>query len=161
MSTNESVLNELLRHEEELQFAHFTNENALELGLALLGEARARPKPVTIDISRNGQQLFHFAMQGTSADNDQWIRRKNNVVNRFGHSSLYLGTYLQQAGQTIEEKYLISSHEFAAHGGAFPLIIKGVGVVGTITVSGLPQKEDHELVVTTIRQFLAQKEHQG
>lgn len=161
MSEYEALLKELLRQEEELQFTQFTNENALELGLALLREGRTRARPVTIDITRNGQQLFHFAMQGTSADNDQWIRRKNNVVNRFGHSSLYLGTYLQQAGQTIEEKYLISSHEFTAHGGAFPLIIKGVGVVGTITVSGLPQKEDHELVVTTIRQFLAQKEHQG
>jgi uncharacterized protein (UPF0303 family) len=50
---------------------------------------------------------------------------------------------------------LISSSEFAAHGGAFPLIIRGVGVIGTITVSGLPQEEDHELVVTTLRKFLA------
>lgn len=161
MSEYDALLNELLQHEEELQFTHFTNETALELGLALLREARTRTKPVTIDIARNGQQLFHYAMQGTSADNDEWIRRKNHVVNRFGHSSLYMGTYLKQAGQTMEEKYLISSREFAAHGGAFPLIIKGVGVVGTITVSGLPQKEDHELVVTTLRQFLAQKEQQG
>jgi uncharacterized protein (UPF0303 family) len=77
------------------------------------------------------------------------------VVNRFGHSSFYMGISLKSKGQTIEEKYLIPSSEFAAHGGAFPLIIRGVGVVGTITVSGLPQEEDHELVVTTLRKFLA------
>jgi uncharacterized protein (UPF0303 family) len=66
-----------------------------------------------------------------------------------------MGIALQNAGQTMEEKYLLPSGEYAAHGGAFPLIIRDVGVVGTITVSGLPQQEDHELVVTTLRQFLA------
>ena len=70
-----------------------------------------------------------------------------------------MGISLKSKGQTIEEKYLISSSEFAAHGGAFPLIIRDVGVVGTITVSGLPQEEDHELVVTTLRAFLAGKTH--
>ena len=91
----------------------------------------------------------------STIDDGKWIKRKNNVVNRFGHSSYYMGISLQSMGQTIEDKYLISSRDYAAHGGAFPLIIKDVGVVGTITVSGLPQQEDHELVVTTLRQFLA------
>jgi len=59
-------------------------------------------------------------MPGTASDNGEWIRRKNNVVNRFGHSSYYMGIYLKNAGQTMEEKYLISSHDYAAHGGAFP-----------------------------------------
>ena len=128
---------------------------AFAVGTALLEAAKSKGKAVTIDIARNGQQLFHFAMGGTSRDNDVWIQRKNNVVNRFGHSSFYMGVSLQSKGQTIEEKYLISSSEYAAHGGAFPLIIQGVGVVGTITVSGLPQQEDHELVVTTLKKFLA------
>jgi uncharacterized protein (UPF0303 family) len=77
------------------------------------------------------------------------------VVNRFGHSSYYTGISLKNADQTIEGKYLLPESEYAAHGGAFPLIIKGVGVVGTITVSGLPQQEDHELVVSTLKRFLA------
>jgi uncharacterized protein (UPF0303 family) len=76
------------------------------------------------------------------------------VVNRFGHSSYFVGISLKNVGQTIEEKYLLPESDFAAHGGAFPLIIRGVGVVGSITVSGLPQQEDHELVVTTLKQFL-------
>ena len=52
---------------------------------------------------------------------------------------------------------MISSSEYAAHGGEFPLIIQDVGVVGTITVSGLPQEEDHELVVTTLKKFLLEE----
>jgi len=154
MSADDDLLQELLRQEEELQFTSFTNETAMELGLALLSEARTRSQPVTIDISRHGQQLFHFAMTGTSADNDHWIRRKNNVVARFGHSSYYMGRQLQSMGQSMEEKYLLSSQEYAAHGGAFPLIARGVGVIGAITISGLPQAEDHEVVVTTLRRFL-------
>ena len=150
------LLKELLQEEEEIQFSSFSNDMAFAVGTALLEAARSTGKGVTIDITRNGQQLFHFAMQGTSGDNDRWVQRKNNVVNRFGHSSFYMGISLKSKGQTIEEKYLISSSEFAAHGGAFPLIIKGVGVVGTISVSGLPQEEDHELVVTTLRKFLAE-----
>ncbi len=155
MNEYEEVLTELRQQEEEIQFTSFTNDTALAVGMALLQEARKRGKPVTIDITRSGQQLFHFAMAGTSIDNGEWIKRKNNVVKRFGHSSYYMGISLQNAGQTIEEKYLISSSDYAAHGGAFPLIIRDVGIVGTITVSGLPQQEDHELVVTTLKQFLA------
>ena len=148
------LLKELLKQEEEIQFSSFSNDTAFAVGIALLEAAKSKGKPVTIDITRNGQQLFHVAMQGTSLDNDVWIKRKNNVVNRFGHSSFYMGISLESKGQTIEEKYLIPSSEYAAHGGAFPLFIQGVGVVGTITVSGLPQQEDHELVVTTLKQFL-------
>src|SRR5712692_7322581 len=148
MNEYEEVLTELKQQEEEIQFTSFSNDTALAVGMALLQEARKRGKPVTIDITRSGQQLFHFAMAGTSIDNGE-------VIKRFGHSSYYMGISLQNAGQTIEEKYLISSSDYAAHGGAFPLIIRDVGVVGTITVSGLPQQEDHELVVTTLKQFLA------
>ena len=155
MNQYEAVIEELRQQEEEIQFTSFTNDTALAIGMALLQEARKRSNPVVIDITRSGQQLFHFAMAGTTSDNGEWIKRKNNVANRFGHSSYYMGLSLQNEGQTMEEKYLIPSSDYAAHGGAFPLIIRNVGVVGTITVSGLPQQEDHELVVTTLKQFLA------
>src|SRR5215467_1656606 len=153
------LLKELLQQEEDIQFKSFDNNMAFVVGLALLDAARNKGKGVTIDIARNGQQLFHYAMPGTSRDNDDWVQRKNNVVDRFGHSSYYMGISLKSKGQTIEEKYLISSSDFAAHGGAFPLIIRGVGAVGTITVSGLPQEEDHELVVTTLRKYLTDETH--
>jgi uncharacterized protein (UPF0303 family) len=155
MTEYEDTLKELRQQEEEIQFASFTHDTALAVGMALLQEARKRGKAVAIDITRSGQQLFHFAMAGTTVDNGEWIKRKNNVVNRFGHSSYYVGISLKNAGQTMEEKYLVSSSDYAAHGGAFPLIIRNVGIVGTITVSGLPQQEDHDLVVTTLKEFLA------
>lgn len=156
MNEYEAKLSELRQQEEDIQFTSFSNDTALAVGMALLQEARKQGKAVAIDITRSGLQLFHFAMEGTAVDNGEWIKRKNNVVYRFGHSSFYVGISLLNAGKTMEEKYLLSSSDYAAHGGAFPLIIKGVGVVGTITVSGLPQQEDHELVVNTLKQFLTQ-----
>lgn len=155
--TDASLPAELLEQEQTLQFDHFTNEDALAIGLELIAEAQNRGASVTVDITRSGQRLFHFAMSGTAPDNAEWIRRKNNVVQRFGHSSYYIGTLLKQSDLTMEQKYLISSHEFAAHGGAFPIIIRNVGVVGTITVSGLPQREDHALVVYVLTQALTRQ----
>jgi uncharacterized protein (UPF0303 family) len=151
---NQQQLQLLLQQESELQFAEFTNDTAVALGLMLVEAARARRCSVTVDVCRNGQQLFHCALPGTSADNDDWIKRKNNVVNRYGHSSLYVGTQFRAKGAAFEESSRLDPGLYAAHGGAFPIIIRNVGVVGTVTVSGLPQFEDHELVVEVLREFL-------
>ena len=43
---------------------------------------------------------------------------------------------------------------FAAHGGSFPITVRDVGVIGTVTVSGLPQAQDHALVVEALQTFL-------
>lgn len=147
-------LEELLKQEETLQFTEFTNDTAYRLGQLLVEMARQDKLGVTIDIIRHGQQLFHAALPGTSVDNDEWIKRKVRVVNRFGHSSFYMGTRYKSQNSTIQEKALLDPAEYAAHGGCFPVIIQNVGVVGTITVSGLPQEEDHKLVVRAITHFL-------
>jgi uncharacterized protein (UPF0303 family) len=143
--------------EEELQFESFSNADALELGLAIVERARERSLAITVDICRAGQQLFHYAFSGTSADNDQWVARKNRVVGRFDHASLLVGFKLAKEGLSIEEKFYVSSLEYSPFGGAFPIILKGTGVVGTATVSGLAQEDDHALVVESLRAFLRKK----
>jgi uncharacterized protein (UPF0303 family) len=155
MENFERLLAELLAQEEELQFRQFQNDDALLLGMRLVNRAQADGKSVTVDICRNGQQLFHCALPGTSADNDAWIRRKNNVVNRYGHSSFYVGTQFRAKNTTFDQSSRLDIDQYAAHGGAFPVIVRNVGVVGTVTVSGLPQEEDHRLVVEVLREFLA------
>ena len=112
---------------------------------------------MTIAIERGEQRLFHHALEGTSADNDAWIARKNRVVRRFGHSTLLLRARAEAAGRVFEEQMLLDPREFAAHGGAFPLRVRGVGVVGTVTVSGLPQVDDHRLVVRALRAFVQRR----
>jgi uncharacterized protein (UPF0303 family) len=149
------ILQQLLQEEIELQFTKFNEDIAWKIGCLLVEQGRREGLAVTIDITRGDHQLFHSSLSGTSPDNDEWIKRKIRLVYRFGHSSYYMGQLLKSKGKTIEEAYLISESQFAPHGGCFPVIVKETGVVGTITVSGLPQEEDHKLVVQAIRNYLA------
>lgn len=153
MEATEETLAALLREEETIQFSEFSNETAWRIGSRLVELATQGDLGVTIDICRNGQQLFHCALAGTAPDNDEWIKRKNRVVNRYSHSSLYVGMRYRSQGTTFEEKSRLDPDEYAAHGGAFPIIIAHVGVVGTVTVSGLAQEDDHALVISALREF--------
>jgi uncharacterized protein (UPF0303 family) len=153
----EDVLKQLLQEEQELQFTKFNETTAWQIGSQLVEQGIQENLTITIDITRGQHQLFHASLPGTSADNDEWVKRKVRLVNRFGHSSFYMGQMLKHKGKTIEQSYLISESEFAPHGGCFPIIVKGTGMVGTITVSGLPQEDDHKLVVETIRAFIAKE----
>jgi uncharacterized protein (UPF0303 family) len=154
----DDVLNQLLQLEQELQFVKFNEAIAWQIGSQLVEHGREEKLPITIDIMRGTHQLFHASLPGTSADNDEWVKRKVRLVYRFGHSSFYMGQLLKSNGKRIEEAYLISENDYAPHGGCFPVIVKGTGVVGTLTVSGLPQEEDHKLVVQAIRNYLAQEQ---
>ncbi len=140
----------IARQEALLRFAHFDEESAWRLGSRLREMARARELPIVIDIRRFGQPLFYSALAGTSPDNAEWARRKANAVARFHRSSYAVGLELQLKNTSLLEKFGLTLTEFAAHGGGFPLAVEGAGVVGSVTVSGLPQRDDHELVVEAI-----------
>lgn len=141
--------------ERTLVFHSFSNDDAWALGSILVELARERMLAVTVDITRGEQQLFHAALPGTSAHNDAWIARKTRTVREFGVSSLLAGQRAKLAGNTFEEAPWIDPLRYAGHGGCFPITVAGVGVVGTITVSGLPQLDDHALAVEAVTSFLA------
>jgi uncharacterized protein (UPF0303 family) len=145
---------DLAAEEADLQFTSFTNDDAWELGTAMAEFARRQAAPVAIDISRNHHRLFHVALAGATPDNDAWIERKTRVVNRFGHSSLYMRQAAVERGTTFEEQFGLDPLRYAAHGGAFPVAVRSVGQVGVVVVSGLPQLEDHRLVVAALRAHL-------
>ncbi|MDQ1727861.1 MAG: hypothetical protein QOK14_1906 [Frankiaceae bacterium] len=147
-------LDELLAQEARLQFASFDHDTAWRLGGALVEAARARGVNVTVDIRIGDQQVFHAAMAGTTADNDDWIARKIRVVRRFGHSSYYVGRSYTDRGADFADQPHLEPALYAAHGGCFPVLVRGAGAIGTITVSGLPQAVDHELLVTTLEALL-------
>src|ERR1700744_5182589 len=88
--------------ERTLVFARFDNTDAWRLGSAMVAAAIERNLPVTIDIRRHGQQLFPAALPGTTAENDSWIERKVNVVNRFAAASYLVGQRLQARGATLD-----------------------------------------------------------
>jgi uncharacterized protein (UPF0303 family) len=155
MANERIPLHTLAAEEEELQFSSFTADDAWALGSALVARARQEALPVAVDITRNRHQLFHAALPGATPDNDSWIRRKTRVVNRFGHSSLHVRESSLARGTTFEDEFGLDPARFAAHGGAFPVLIRSVGPVGVVVVSGLPQVEDHRMVVDALRGHLA------
>jgi uncharacterized protein (UPF0303 family) len=144
----------LSAEEEELQFSTFTNDDAWELGSALVAAARAQRAPVAIDVRRSGHQLFKAVLPGATPDNDSWIERKARVAQRFGHSSLYVGQRSREAGTTFEAEFALDPQQYAAHGGAVPVVVRSVGPVGVVVVSGLPQVADHLMVVAAMRAHL-------
>src|SRR3954453_17317309 len=137
---------ELAAEEQELQFNSFTNDDAWDLGCALVAAARERAAPVVVDVTRNGHQLFRAALADSSPDNDTWIARKQRVVHRFGHSSLYVRQASVERGTTFGAEFGLVPTQYSRHGGAFPVLVRSVGPVGVVAVSGLPQLEDHRMV---------------
>ncbi|WP_405614329.1 heme-degrading domain-containing protein [Streptomyces sp. NBC_00076] len=147
-------LEELEAQERRLVFRQFTFDDAWALGTLLVELARESQAPVAIDIHRAGQQLFHAALPGSSPDNDAWIARKRRVVERYGSASYLVGARFRAKGSTFEESSRLDPDEYAAHGGSFPITVEGVGVIGAVTVSGLPQLQDHRFVVAALEQYL-------
>ncbi|KRL95461.1 heme-degrading domain-containing protein [Levilactobacillus hammesii] len=148
------VMAEVQADEAALQFSQFSNTTALQLGAQLVARAQAQNAAVTIDITRNRQQLFHAAMPGTAIDNDKWLQRKINTVYEYGTSSLRKQLEMTARGQTLEEAAALDGHDYAAAGGGFPVVLRGTGLIGSIAVSGLASGEDHQLIVETLREFL-------
>ncbi|MFF3498365.1 heme-degrading domain-containing protein [Streptomyces sp. NPDC003247] len=149
------TLEELQAQERRLVLKQFTHDDAWALGTLLVELARERQAPVAIDIHRAGQQLFHAALPGSAPDNDAWIARKRRVVERYGVSSYLVGSRFRARGTTFEESSRLDPDTYAAHGGSFPINVEGVGVIGAVTVSGLPQLEDHRFVVEALEEFLS------
>jgi len=143
-------LEQIALQERELSFAHFDETTAWDLGVSLRQCAVDRGLAVVIDVRRFGQPLFYSALAGTTPDNVEWVRRKNNVVARFHRSSYAVGLKLKIKGETLQEQSGLALADYAVHGGAFPIRVIGAGVIGSVTVSGLPQRADHELVVEVL-----------
>ena len=147
-------LEKIALQERRLQFKHFDSEVAWALGTALKAAAEKCQVAVAIDIQLHGHPLFSYAMPGTTPDNLEWIRRKRNVVMRFHRSSYAIGLKQERDQATLQAKLGLDLKDYAAHGGCFPILLVGTGCVGTITVSGLPQRDDHALVVSVLQDYL-------
>lgn len=147
-------LEQISLQERELVFARFDEQTAWELGERLRTLAAVRQLAVVIDVRRFGQPLFYAALAGTTPDNVDWVRRKSNVVARFHRSSYAVGLKDKLKGEKLLESQGLPLVDYATHGGSFPLIVAGAGVIGSVTVSGLPQRADHELVIEVLCELL-------
>jgi uncharacterized protein (UPF0303 family) len=143
--------------ERELRLPRLDAQVAWELGVRLRTMSDERGLAVVIDVRRFGQPLFYSAMDGTTPDNVEWVRRKSNVVARFHRSSYAVGLKLKAKNETLTEQQGLPLADYATHGGSFPLAVAEADVIGSVTVSGLPQRADHELVVEALCAMLGRE----
>lgn len=158
--SNASLETLISRIEEEvrtLQLASFNQEDSLALGLLLVELATERELAVVVDIRRGEHVLFHVSLPGATGDNDIWVERKARTAERYAIPSLLVGLRGRRGGGRIEDNAWFDESTYAAHGGAFPVYVKGTGAVATVTVSGLPQQADHDLVVEALKKFRRRK----
>jgi uncharacterized protein (UPF0303 family) len=136
-----------------LTLPRFAEAEALQLGLILIDLAQGMP--VVINIRTANRCLFHVSLAGASANNDNWARRKSNTALVMGLPSMLVGLKNAARKRTLQTEGL-SEADYADHGGAVPIRVTGVGMVAVCTVSGLPQEDDHRLVIRGLEAWLAQ-----
>ena len=153
MTTGDYSTKELMKQEENFSFSSFTNDDAIALGQEMLKIATSQKAPVIVQVRIGQQIIFHTALTGTTTENDWWINRKARVVEKFNHSSIYVRVSFEEKNQTFEEHSGLDNELYAAHGGGFPIIVAGQGVVGVALVSGLPQVEDHKMIIQGLTNF--------
>jgi uncharacterized protein (UPF0303 family) len=154
--TIEQEIERVARQEERLLFRSFDANTAWVVGTRIRAVAASRGLSIAIDIQVNGHPLFFTAMPGTTPDNIDWIRRKRNVVLHFHRSSYAIGLQLRKQQKTLTEQIGVDARDYAPHGGCFPIKLHGTDCIGTITVSGLPQRADHELIIEVLAELLEQ-----
>ena len=145
----------IAQQEEALRFDRFDLSTAWELGSLLRDMALERGLNVAIDVQLHSMPVFYAALPGSTPDNAQWIRRKRNLVFRLFRSSYATGLDMISQETTIQTRLGLSDVDFAPFGGSFPILVKGSGCIGAITVSGLPQRDDHNLVVEALAAMLS------
>ncbi|MDR3368370.1 heme-degrading domain-containing protein [Rhodoferax sp.] len=143
----------IANQEARLRFKAFDEDTAWALGSWLRTNIKARGDAVVIEIRLARETVFFHAMPGTAAANADWARRKRNTVELLKRSSYATGLALQKDQSSLEVKMGLSTRDYASHGGSFPIMAEGVGFIGTVTVSGLPQREDHAVVVQALAEL--------
>ena len=140
--------------EEVLQFTAFDADTAWRLGSLLRDKLLARGGGGSVEIEVAGQLLFACVTPGATPGQANWIRRKRNTVHHFARSTYAVGRKLERDGATLPGRHGLSDADHVAHGGGFPIVLRGTGMIGTVVFSGLPQRDDHNFVVDALAEVL-------
>ena len=150
-SRDVAVLDE---QEARLQFGAFDPEMAWQLGSLLRSKLMERGAGGSVEIEVAGHVWFSCVTAGANPGQANWIRRKRNTVHHFARSTYAVGRKLERDGGTLASRHGLSEADYVAHGGGFPIVLAGTGMVGTVVFSGLPQRDDHNLVVEALAEVL-------
>lgn len=143
--------------ESELTLPALDVATALGIGETALEIAHARSLPIAVEVRIGDWVAFHIAMPGTDASNNTWITRKAAVIALTGHSTMYERVRAEENGIDWHAVNQAPEDIYAIHGGGFPLNVIGIGCRGSIMITGLPQVDDHKLVVEVLETYLSKQ----
>lgn len=145
------TLETLAAEQEGLRLPAFTYEFAWELGREIRARAAAENAPVAIEISHGADVVFATLLPGATIDNFHWTARKRAVAHRFHRSSLAMRLEAEKAGFDFNDRFRLPAADYVASGGGVPLILQNGTLVGTAAVSGLPDTDDHRLIIEALQ----------
>jgi uncharacterized protein (UPF0303 family) len=146
--TTQDDIERVKRQEQELVLQAFDEAVAFEIGAAIRSRALAEGLSLVVDLRTWDRQLFFSATPGTSADNAEWVRRKINSVRRFQRASYRL--VLERGEAPFPPQAGADPADYVIAGGGFPIRVPGAGIIGTLTISGLPGRRDHAVAVDAL-----------
>lgn len=154
MSESFPSLSELADQAKSVIYPRFDEKIALDLGQRMANIALTEGLGIVINIRTANRTLYHAATPNSAALNDLWARRKSNTALMTGKASLTVGIENRAKGRSLHDDGLNHS-DYAEHGGAVPVMVAGA-LVAVATVSGLPQLDDHALVIRAMRAQIAE-----
>ena len=156
MTTGGFSSKQLLDEELILKLPSLNNNDAIEIGQIAVTLGSQRKLPIAIEVRIGDWSVFHASLEGSKPENGWWINRKVAVVVLNQHSSMFERVSAEEHGVDWHKENGVTNETHAIHGGALPLITED-GFKGILTISGLPQVEDHLLAVEALTEFLARK----
>lgn len=136
------------KQESELVLSSFDEAVAFKLGSAVYQRALSEGLGLVVDIRTWDRQMFFAATAGTSFDNAEWVRRKINTVRRYQRASYRM--VLERGEGPFQPQSGADPADYVIAGGGFPIRVEGTGIVGCITISGLPGRLDHGVGVDAL-----------
>lgn len=136
------------RQEIELVLPQFDEAVAFALGTAIYERALAEGLSLVVDVRSWDRQLFFAATANTNPDNAEWVRRKINSVRRFARASYRL--VLERGEAPFSPQSGADPADYVIAGGGFPLRVAQAGIIGCLTISGLPGRDDHGVAVDAL-----------
>ena len=146
-------LDALAEQEELLQYEAFGSKEALELGNTIVELAKEYDREIAVSIFResDGLVIFQYVMDSKAARNIGYMEGKRRAALSTGHSSVWMHVDHELNGKWSEE--MANMPHFVPSGGAFPIRANGEWAA-TITLSGLREGRDHELVIRALSKVL-------
>lgn len=134
----------------KIELENFSNAIALEIGLSIINLAKEKSLNIAVQIERLNHIIFLYIDDNLPADKHNWLKRKANLAKHFEESSLSVKNDLIDKNMSLEKTFALSQENYLAKGGAIPIFVKNAGMVATITVSGLNDEEDHNIIIDAL-----------